>query len=219
VSTLRAFAEDLWIADGPVVRFFGAPYPTRMMVVKLGNGSLWVNSPVISTPEVARALEELGPVAHLVSPTRLHDWRLEASARFFPQAKLWKAAMLNDTAPAAWEGDLEQMRFRGSFVLTETEFFHPRSRTLLVGDFLQNFQPKPGHELRNAFMRFGGILQGGAPCDLRLSFLPGRLRREGQDSLRRMLAWDFDRLVPAHGDCVSENAKAFVERSFRWLCG
>ena len=36
-------------------------------------------------------------------------------------------------------------------------------------------------------------------------------------SLRKLLSWDFDRLVIAHGPCIEKNAKAFVEQAFRWL--
>jgi hypothetical protein len=43
---LQAFAKDVWIADGPNVRDFGVMFTTRMVVVKLSDGSLWVNSPV-----------------------------------------------------------------------------------------------------------------------------------------------------------------------------
>jgi hypothetical protein len=214
---LQPFAEDVWIADGPVVHFFGWPYPTRMIVIKLGDGSLWVNSPVVATREEASRLEQLGPVAHLVSPTPLHDWRLEGCAELFPGARLWKARTLDDMPPAAWRGDIDQVIFRGSVALTEAEFFHRQSRTLIMGDFLQNFQPERGRALRNSALHLGGILQGGAPRDLRLSFFGRRRRRLGRDSLHKMLAWDFNKLVVAHGDCVADHARAFVERSFRWL--
>jgi hypothetical protein len=217
VDTLQRFAENLWIADGPTVRFFGMKYPTRMVVVRLGDGSVWINSPVPATREEAEQLERIGPVAHLVSPTRLHDWRLEQWAAFFPQARVWKARSLGDTPPQAWKADLDQLLFRGSRVLSESEFFHRRSGTLVMGDFIQNFQPCRGRVLRNAFLAFGGILQGGAPRDLRLSFAGKRHMELGRQSLRELLAWDFDKLVPAHGDCVESDAKAFVERSFRWL--
>jgi hypothetical protein len=217
MTGLEAFAEDVWVADGPVVRFFGWPYPTRMIVIKLGDGSLWVNSPVVATRAEADRLEQLGPIAHLVSPTPLHDWRLAGCAELFPRARLWKARTLGDTPPEAWKGEIDQLLFRGSIALTEAEFFHRRSRTLIMGDFLQNFQPEPGRALRNAALDLGGILQGGAPRDLRLSFFGKRRRDQGRDSLHKMLAWDFDKLVVAHGDCVTDDARAFVERSFRWL--
>jgi hypothetical protein len=125
--------------------------------------------------------------------------------------------MLGDTPPQAWKADIGQLLFRGSRVLTEAEFFHRHSRTLIMADFIQNFQPYQGRALRNALLRFGGILQGGAPRDLRLSFVGRRHTELGRESLFKLLAWDFDKLVPAHGDCVDEDAKSFVERSFRWL--
>ena len=213
---LHRFADDLWISEGPTVRFFGVPYPTRMIVVKLGDGSLWINSPVMATREQAAELASIGRIAHLVSPTRLHDWRLESWSEFYPNAQVWKARALGNLSPPAWKADIDQMRFRGSFALSEVEFFHRRSRTLIVGDFIQNFQPRRGRPMRNVLLRLGGI-QGGAPCDLRFSFLGKQRRRLGQDSLRKMLSWDFDKLVVAHGDCVQSHAKTFVERSFRWL--
>ncbi|HEX3457412.1 MAG TPA: hypothetical protein VHR97_05605 [Candidatus Baltobacteraceae bacterium] len=150
-------------------------------------------------------------------PTRLHDWRLKQWAGFYPQAQVWNARMLGDTPPQAWKADIGQLLFRGSRVLTEAEFFHRHSRTLIMADFIQNFQPYQGRALRNALLRFGGILQGGAPRDLRLSFVGRRHTELGRESLFKLLAWDFDKLVPAHGDCVDEDAKSFVERSFRWL--
>ena len=217
MEALRRFGEDLWIADGPTVRFFGTPYPTRMVVVRLNDGSLWINSPVAATSQQAAHLEEVGPVAHLVSPTPLHDWRLKLWAEFFPRAQVWKASTLGNAPPPAWRNEIGQAFFRGSIVLSEIEFFHRRSRTLIIGDFIQNFQPQHGRRLRNALLRFGGILEGGAPRDLRFSFLGKRRRRMGRESLREILSWDFDKVVVAHGDCVENDARTFVERSFRWL--
>jgi hypothetical protein len=66
VDSLQRFAENLWIAEGPSVRFFGMLYPTRMVVVRLGDGSLWINSPVAATREEAGQLEHIGPISHLV---------------------------------------------------------------------------------------------------------------------------------------------------------
>lgn len=217
MNALKSFAESVWIADGPTISFFGFPYPTRMVVVKLGDGSLWINSPVEATREQALHLEQLGPVAHLVSPTRLHDWRLEQWTQFFPQARAWKADALGDTTPTAWQADLDQLLFRGSRVLSESEFFHRPSRTLIMGDFIQNFQPEPGRALRNAFFRFGGIMHGGMPRDLRASFAGKRHKALARESLRQLLAWDFDKLIPAHGACIETNAKPFVQRSLHRL--
>ncbi|HEY9180089.1 MAG TPA: DUF4336 domain-containing protein, partial [Candidatus Baltobacteraceae bacterium] len=100
-----------------------------MTVVKLSDGCLWINSPVEASHEDMRSLESIGPVRHLVSPTPMHDWRLEAWSREFPAARCWPAKALADDAPAAWSADLDKMIFRGSRVLNEVYFLHRRSRT------------------------------------------------------------------------------------------
>ncbi len=43
---LQPFAKNLLIVDGPAVRDMGVLFTTRMAVVNLSDGSLWVNSPV-----------------------------------------------------------------------------------------------------------------------------------------------------------------------------
>jgi hypothetical protein len=111
--------KNYWIADGPAVRFLGISFPTRMIVVKLNDRSLWVNSPVAATRDQAGQLDAIGPVAHLVSPTPLHDWRLKEWATFFPRAEVWKACTLGDAPPAAWEADIERLLFRASVALSE----------------------------------------------------------------------------------------------------
>jgi len=57
-------------------------------------------------------------------------------------------------------------------------------------------------------------LNGGVPLDARLSFTDRKL---GREVLARLLSWDFDKLIVAHGSCIEHDAKAFVENAFRWL--
>ena len=217
MDVLQSFARDIWIADGPAVRFWGISFPIRMIVVKLSDGSLWVNSPVAATSDQVAQLDNIGSVAHLVSPTPLHDWRLKQWATFFPRAQVWKACALDDAPPAAWKAEIDQLLFRGSIVLSEVEFFHKPSRTLIMGDFIQNYGFERRRPLLNALKRLGGVLGGGSPRDLRISFVGKRRRRLGEESLRKLLSWDFDKIVIAHGDLTIDNARELVERSFRWL--
>jgi hypothetical protein len=69
---------DIWIADGPTVSFFGFPYPTRMVLARLHDGTLWVWSPVALDDALADEIDRLGPVGHLVSPNKLHHLFLGA---------------------------------------------------------------------------------------------------------------------------------------------
>lgn len=48
---LTVVADDLWLAEGPCVDFFGFPYSTRMVVARLPDG-LWIWSPIALDDEL-----------------------------------------------------------------------------------------------------------------------------------------------------------------------
>jgi hypothetical protein len=224
-AELRAFAGDLWIVDGPPVRFAGVPIPTRAIVVRLSGGSLWVNSPVEVSPHVLEAIRTLGPVTDLVAPTMLHVWRLQNARGLFPGAQLWgprklpKRYSIPDLhpigeLPAAWSRDLDAMVFEGSAAIEEVEFLHKPSRTLIMADFIQNYADLKSGPLLRFLLKLAGVANGGTPLDLKLTFFD---RRRARASLETLLSWDFDRLIVAHGVCLEAGAKPFVERAFSWL--
>ena len=62
MSDLSAFAESVWIVEGPSVRDMGVMFTTRMTIVKLWTGSLWVDSPVSVPSETLKRITDLGPV-------------------------------------------------------------------------------------------------------------------------------------------------------------
>ena len=112
---LNEIERDIWVADGASVPFFGFQYPTRMTVVRLADGSLWVCSPIALSPPLANAVNALGPVRHLVSPNKIHHLFLKDWARAWPDAKLYAspglarrrrdltfARKLADTPDPAW---------------------------------------------------------------------------------------------------------------------
>ncbi|HTZ54458.1 MAG TPA: DUF4336 domain-containing protein [Candidatus Acidoferrum sp.] len=211
---LAAFGPDIWTADGPDVAAFGPiKLPTRMIVVKLGDGSLWINSPIEASPPEMAHVAQLGPIRHLVAPTPLHVWRLAAWKKHFPDALVWEPRDLR-TTPPAWAGQLDVLLFEGNLFIAEAEFFHTRSRTLIMTDFVQNYPSRPHRPWLNAMTRLAGVQGGGVPLDIRLTFLQ---RARARRSLRAMLAWDFDKLIVAHGDCIEHAAKPFVMHAFRWL--
>jgi hypothetical protein len=229
MSYLQAFGQDIFIVDGPSVRTLGFSFPTRMAVVKLAGGSFWVNSPVSVAPSLLDRLQASGPVRYLVAPTRLHVWRLEPWHTLFPEAELWAppqipnkfkglpfAGILGDDPPRSWADDLDQLVFRGNFLIDEVHFLHKRSGTVIMGDFIQNYRLPKGRPLLSALLKLAGAAypRGGVALDIRLSFIHRSLARQ---SLEKLLSWDFDKLIIAHGVCVETGAKLFVERAFRWL--
>jgi Domain of unknown function (DUF4336) len=229
MASLQPFAENVWTVDGAIVRAAGFPFPTRMIVVRLNSRSWWVNSPVSVPRELLDLMAAQGPVSYLVAPTKLHIWRLESWHELFPEAELWAppqvprelkglpfAGILGDVPPAGWADDFDQLVFRGNLFVEEVYFLHRKSRTVIFGDFIQNHPPAKGRPFLNALLKLAGVAfpEGGVPIDIRLSFTNRCLARR---SLEKLLSWDFDKLILAHGVCVEQDARAFVRRAFRWL--
>ena len=69
---------------------------------------------------------------------------------------------------------------------------------------------------RNALFKLEGVLsaRGGVALDIRSSFTNRKL---AQQSLEKVLSWNFDKLIIAHGPCIEKDAKSFIQQAFRWL--
>jgi hypothetical protein len=228
---MQAFAHNVWTVDGPNARDFGVLFTTRMTVVKLADGSIWIDSPVSVPFETLKQVTEWGPVRYLVAATPRHVWRLAAWHTLFPDAQLWASrptlltlkkghlpltGTLKDTPPSDWSLDLDQLAFQGNPLAEEVMFFHKASRTVILDDFIQEHPNVKGKPLRNALFQLEGVAspQGGVALDIRLSFTNRKLARR---SLDKLLSWDFDKLIIAHGACIEKGAKPFVEQAFQWL--
>jgi len=227
----ETFAKNVWIIDGPDVRDMGIMFTTRMTIVKLSDGSLWLDSPVSVPFETLKRITDLGPVRYIVAATPRHVWRLERWHVLFPEAQLWRPRptpftlkkghlpftdILSDTPYHGWTNDLDQLAFKGNPFIEEVLFFHKQSRTVILDDLIQLHPIVKGKPFLNAVFRLEGVTEphGGVGLDIRLSFTNRNLARR---SLEKLLSWDFDKLIIAHGACIDKNAKPFVERAFRWL--
>jgi hypothetical protein len=226
---LEEFGASLYVADGPAVSFFGFPYPTRMALAQLSDGGLWVWSPIELSPELDRAVDALGPVRHIVSPNKIHHLFLEEWAERWPDAKIHAPpglakrrpdlhfdTDLGDEADSAWAAEIDQTIFRGSFAMEEVAFFHRPSRSAIFGDLVQRHDPAKLKGFKGLLMRLDGLVgeHGSTPREWRASFL----RRSRSRSARaRVLAWEPERLLIAHGACVRENATPILARALAWM--
>lgn len=210
---LQKFADNIWVADGSPVNSIGPwKHTTRMIVIRLFDGSLWINSPIAGSDDEIRALQQLGVVRYLVAPIRFHVWRLKKWMQIFPNAETWGPptihnaiegvtfdGILGDAPPPAWSQELGQMIFRCSPAGDEAEFLHRPSRTLIVSDCIQEPRSPVSYVTRP-------IVQ-----------LSRTRRTAGRISRAEMLSWDFDGLILAHGPCIQKGARAYVERALGWL--
>lgn len=234
LNVLKPVATDVWIADGPEIGMaylgFTLPFPTRMTVIRLGDGPLFVHSPIAPDTALMEQVAALGPVAHLVAPNSLHYWYVPDWKARFPAARIWavpglaekaKRPLLVDTvldhvAPPGWKAEMEQVLIVGG-LLSECVFFHRPSRSVILTDLIENFE---GARVKSPFLRLVMRLShvtdpnGSAPYDMRASFW--RHRDSLQAGVHQILAWPAERVILAHGRWYPENGAHELARAFAW---
>ncbi len=226
---LEEFGPSLYVAAGPTVSFFGFPYPTRMALARLGDGGTWAWSPIALTPDLARAVDAIGPLRAIVSPNKIHHLFLQDWVRHWPDARLHAPpglarrrrdvrfdAELGDAPDPVWAGDVDQTIFRGSLAMDEVVFFHRPSRTAIVGDLVQRHDPAQMKGLKGMVMRLDGLVgeHGSTPREWRATFVR---RAPARRARARVLAWKPERLLIAHGACAQTNATQILERALAWI--
>lgn len=226
--SLRRVAEDLWCAEATIA-VAGSPLDVRMTVVRGVDGGLIVHSPIEIDDALAGAVEALGPIRHLLAPSRLHHLFIAGAVARWPDAELWGApglarkrpelvfdGILGDDTPEPFVGTLELALFAGAPVASEVVCLHPRSRTLIVTDLVFNIHASASWMSR-LYLRFSGAWRKVAQTPLMRAVV--RDREAARTSLERVLAWDFDRLIMAHGEIVESGAKPILAGALRRLTG
>jgi len=215
---------DLWSVE----HHFGwqrglVQIPVRMTVIRLGNGQLILHSPVPISPALRDQLAALGPVGFIVVPNA-HGRFAEQAFRIYPSAELLAApapparrkslpfrASLADQPPAAWTGHVESRLVLG-FRLQEVVLFHRPSRTLVLTDLCFNIRRSPSRIAR-AFFRANDMWQRFGPSRI-IRNIAVSDRAVLRSSLEQILSWDFERIVPGHGDVVEHGGPAALRAAW-----
>lgn len=236
INTLKPIARDLWIVDGPIIRFGmpwpKIPFPTRMTILRLSGDSLFIHSPTALTDGLRREIAAIGRPSWIVGPNRLHYWWICDWKSAYPEAEVYLAPRLTEQAGKRipdgsklldrregypWDEAVATLPVVGSF-MTEVDFFHRPSRTLILTDFIENFEAeKLESPLMRLLCRLGGVLapNGGMPRDMRFTFR--KQRSVLKDVLETMIRWNPERVIIAHGRWFDSHGAASLKRSFAWL--
>jgi hypothetical protein len=194
-----------------------------MTVVRLPEG-LMLHSPVPLSDEVAGQIDDLGPVRYIVAPNLFHHLHATTATARWPEASLHgpralrrKRRDLRNLVPfeeaEPWSHTLQTQRIAGC-LLGETLFFDARHGTLVSSDLVENFQ-RCDHTPTRLYLRASGLYkQVTWGRLLRPMYYDRSSAREGVDAV---LAWPFERVVLAHGDCIVEDAHARVHAGMSWL--
>lgn len=223
---LVRLTDGLWVGTAPV-KILGMPFEATMTVLGLADGSLLVHSPAPLTPQRRKAVETLGPVAHLYAPSLFHHRWVGDWAAAFPTARLHAPSGLAKKRPdlridrahgvdpePAFADVIDEIPISGCR-LGETAVFHKPTGTLVVADLVHNVG-RPEHPWSRRYAKVMGF------CDrvalsraLRWSVFSDRAA--ARRSLDALLALPFDRLVVGHGAPLESGGKEALEAAYAWL--
>jgi hypothetical protein len=216
------FADGIFIEESEV-RFYGFRIQTRMAVVPLRGRRLLLYSPVSLSPALRAELDRLGTVAFVIPPNKIHNVTLSAYGAAYPQARFYAPPGLSERRPdlafhdvltasvdTPWHDEMDCVLTEGNVFFSEALLFHRRSRTLLVGDFVENFTRDTASPLARAVASLWGV-RSRPMASPEFRFFTDDVAA-ASTSLRRTSDWDFERIFLCHGQLVIEDARAVFDQ-------
>ncbi|MEL6938317.1 MAG: DUF4336 domain-containing protein [Cyanobacteria bacterium J06598_1] len=232
---LEEITKDIWAAQHPI-RYMGLSLSTRMTIIRTSARTLIVISPVAINAELKQQIDALGTVEHIVAPNCYHHLYASEAKAHYPKAILWAAPGLKEKKPelpidsvlqngdsSLWnelEGiffdGLKTLGFNGFDAFNEWVFFHPKSRTLILTDAAFHYD--------SSFPFFKRLVAKvlGSYETLRPSWLEKVATKDKarvKASVEKVLGWDFDRVIMAHGIIIERHGKAAFRRGYEQFLG
>ncbi len=213
---LYSAGPGIWCIDG---EWRKTTFRRRMTILSDRQGNLAIHNPFYLHEADYQRIAKLGEVRWILAPNRFHCSEVEGFLAAFPQAELHVSpAVVERFKPVAKllpesfsNPDILAKLVSGTRGLGEILFFHPQSKTLVVTDLVfHGLQGK--NRLERAFFRANGLNQFG-PSQI-FKFLFTKNERELLRSIREVLQWDFDQLIPNHGEILKSGAREQVRVSF-----
>jgi len=232
---LRKIDKNIWVAEQPL-RYLGLSIGTRMTVIQLKSLELVVISPIQMSDALVNHLNELGTVKHIIAPNLYHYLFATKFKALYPQATFWAAPGLalktpnlpidreiTEGANHEWE-DLDcifldgfrTLGLNGFDSLNECVFFHSTSRTLILTDAAIHIDGAFPLLTQLATKVIGGYK----------SLSPSLLERiattekvKVKRSIEKILSWDFDRVIMAHGSIIEQHGKKEFRQGYERFLG
>jgi Domain of unknown function (DUF4336) len=236
INVFKPMGPDIGIVDGPFEHLtvggvtLPLPFTTRMTVVRLSSGDLFLHSPIKFDEGLASELQRMGAIRHLVSPNQFHYAHIGEWSKVFPDAVPWASPRVRQRArarhidvtfardldfnpPEEWGPDIDQTLFPGGY-FKEFIFFHKKSKTLILTDTIINIEldkmPEPWRtatKLSGMYHPRGQIFFG-----MRLPLL--LQRRRAKAAVAKIHSWGPERIVLSHGRCFDSHGDEVIRGIF-----
>jgi hypothetical protein len=200
--------------------------PVRCVLVKTNKGVLMI-SPIKFTSSQLQQIMEFGEVTDIISPSLIHSLFIRKATKRFPNATVWAPPGMREKFPIEkfpkmkidkiltqdpwpYEDQIDIQLIKGAPKMTEVVFYCKQLRTILVTDLAFNLQHPHGWGAR-IFPRFVGTYKKFAVSRLWNLFIKDKTAF--QKSIQGVLEWDFDQVVMSHGEILTSNGKAMLQKS------
>ena len=221
-------SNAIWIKEYPI-HYAGTRFNSRMTIIRLSNGNLFIHSPCEIDEHTKIAVEKLGEVEFLVAPGSYHYFYISSAQRAFPNAETFICPgierkvpetdfdwFLGDRPDARWGNDFEQVLVRGNKYIWEVAFYHKATKTLILVDLIENFtdETEDVNWLLKLWWKvvFRMWNKPKAAPEYQLGW---KDKKAAARALTRILNWDFERIIISHGDLIEENAKEIALKAWR----
>jgi len=220
--------NQLWIVEYPV-RFGGMDLFARMTIIKLTNGELLIHDPCNISDATRSEIDALGEVKYIIAPGNFHHLFVTDFQTLYPNAKTYICpglekkrpditfdGILSNTADPHWAGDLDQVVIEGTKYIWEVAFFHKPSKTLILVDLLENIGDNYTHHA-GLYLRFWWKLifrmwnNPKAAPEYQLGWGNKKLVQRG---LTKILNWNADRIILAHGENIKGNINTVLSTAW-----
>jgi hypothetical protein len=224
MSLTCVVSNSVWHAQQPL-KFGPISITTRMTVVRLRDGSLWVHSPISPTPDLIDGLKSLGIVRYVVGPNKSHHLFFLEFLEAHPEAQGFIPTGLELKRPdlsrfphipcdAPWTSELQGFFIDGLPILNETVWFHIDSGTLILTDLLFCFA-ESNRGISALVSKLLGVY--GKLGMSRTMKLAVKDKRALASSVLPLLSLPVQKVIVAHDQIVEEQAQQKLKEAFAWL--
>jgi len=223
---IREVKRGIWTFSRPFLRAPFIPIGGRSTAIKMNDGSVFLFASTKADEETLTKIKEIGTVKYIVAPDLGHYLNLHAFSEAFPDAKVIGVDGVEPKVPGVrfagvygkdpegtvygYEDEIEAVYF-SAFENKDVAFYHKASKTLVEADLLFNL---PAHEQYSKSKDSGSSWVPGLgslhPFTWLHRTMIGSLAKDIQANSAHAKAdnaWDFDTIIPCHGDVITARAK------------
>ncbi len=220
--------DKIFIVEYPI-RFGGLDLYSRMTIVKLYDGKLWLHSPCKLDVNLKSQIDSIGEIAYIVAPGNFHHLHVADLQKQYPNAETFlcpglekKRAelkfdwILGNRPDPHWGSEFEQVVIQGTRIINEVAFFHLSTKTLILVDLLENIGDDYTHDAGLLLQFWWKAIfhmwnNPKAAPEYQLGWGDKAVVKKALD---KILSWDFGRIILAHGNLIESNAKAVAAKAW-----